>query len=406
MLPSKPRYSAGARASSSATSGEPSRPRTSEVVSRIRFGPRIVNPTWRRRDVGIRQRRSSRDPIREPAVEDPDLLEAVGAEAPPRPRREQALGVVVDDHGGPIGDARPGRRCGHPVRAGEQDRPAVLARLDQVGPPVDLDRARDVSRREDASRAAIGTPPGIEDADLRPAEVFGQPLGGGQELGSGQATHRGYHRAVVVPFLPDAEKLTAIREAIPALSAGIYLNTGSVGPLPAETAAAMAELANRERDVGRAHVDDCPRDVARMAEARAGVAAVVGTDVDAVALTHSTTDGMNAATLLPDWRRGGRAVTTRLEHAGRHRAAVRPARPGGVELVLVDAGDDGDDARTIAAFDAAITARHAPRLRVARGLDDRGGPARRGYRRDRPRPRRAGRRRRRPGRRRHPVPLR
>ncbi len=79
---------------------------------------------------------------------------------------------------------------------------------------------------------------------------------------------------MVVPFLPDAEKLTAIREAIPALSAGIYLNTGSVGPLPAETAEAMAEMAIRERDVGRAHPDDVPEMYARMAEARAGVAAV------------------------------------------------------------------------------------------------------------------------------------
>ena len=32
-----------------------------------------------------------------------------------------------------------------------------------------------------------------------------------------------------------------------------------------------------------------------MAEARAGVAAVLGSDVGAVALTHSTTEGMNLA---------------------------------------------------------------------------------------------------------------
>jgi L-cysteine/cystine lyase len=160
---------------------------------------------------------------------------------------------------------------------------------------------------------------------------------------------------VVVPFLPDDEKLTAIREAIPALSAGIYLNTGSVGPLPAETAAAMSEMANRERDVGRAHPDDVPEMYARMAEARAGVAAVLGTDVGAVALTHSTTDGMNAATLLPDWRRGGRAVTTRLEHPGGIGPLYAVRDRAGAELVLVDAGEDGDDQKTIDAFDAAIT---------------------------------------------------
>jgi L-cysteine/cystine lyase len=160
---------------------------------------------------------------------------------------------------------------------------------------------------------------------------------------------------VVSPFLPDAEKLTAIREALPALSAGIYLNTGSVGPLPAETAAAMAEMAIRERDVGRAHVAVLEESLARMAEARAAVAAIIGVDTDDVALTHSTTDAMNTGTLALDWRSGGRVVSSRSEHAGGLGPLVALRDRAGVEVVLVDAGEDGDDDRTLAAFDAAIT---------------------------------------------------
>jgi L-cysteine/cystine lyase len=155
--------------------------------------------------------------------------------------------------------------------------------------------------------------------------------------------------------MPDPEKLAAVRAALPALAAGIYLNTGWVGPLPAETAAAMAELAVRERDIGRAHPEDFVDFEARMAEARAGVAAVLGTDVGAVGLTHATTDGMNAATLLPDWRGGGRAVTTAHEHGGALGPLYALRDRAGVEIVFVDAGDDGDEARTIAAFEAAIT---------------------------------------------------
>jgi L-cysteine/cystine lyase len=155
--------------------------------------------------------------------------------------------------------------------------------------------------------------------------------------------------------MPDPEKLTAVRAALPALSAGIYLNTGAVGPMPAETAAAMTEMADYERDLGRAHPDYLFESMARMAEARAGVAALLGTDVDAVGLTHSTTDGMNAATLLPDWRRGGRVVTTRHEHAGGVGPLYALRDRMGVEIAFVDAGSDGDDDRTIAAFDAAIT---------------------------------------------------
>jgi len=160
---------------------------------------------------------------------------------------------------------------------------------------------------------------------------------------------------VVGPFLPDAEKLAAVREALPALAAGIYLNTGSVGPLPSETAAAMAELETYERDFGRAHPDYFEEFLGRMAEARAGVAAVLGADVGSVALTHSTTDAMNAATNLPDWRAGGRAVATAHEHAGGLGPLYALRDRGGVDLVLVDAGDDGDDDRTIAAFEKAIT---------------------------------------------------
>lgn len=161
---------------------------------------------------------------------------------------------------------------------------------------------------------------------------------------------------MVAPFLPDPEKFAAIREALPALSAGIYLNTGSVGPLPAETAAAMAEIAVRERDVGRADIAWIEEIPIRMAEARAAVAAIVGTDTDTIALTHSTTDAMNAGTLAFDWAPGGRIVTSRSEHPGALGPlyALRDRHGGRVEVVFVDAGADGDDARTIAAFDAAI----------------------------------------------------
>jgi len=161
---------------------------------------------------------------------------------------------------------------------------------------------------------------------------------------------------VVAHFPPDSNKLEAVRSALPALAAGIYLNTGSVGPLPAATAAAMAEVATWERDVGRAHPDSLDDLLGRMAEARAGVAAVLGTDVGAVALAHSTTDALNAGTLAATGTgRGGRVVTSRHEHLGGLGPLFSMRDRGAAQVVIVDAGDDGDDARTLAAFDAAIT---------------------------------------------------
>jgi len=52
--------------------------------------------------------------------------------------------------------------------------------------------------------------------------------------------------------MDDAAKLAAVRAGLPSLAAGIQLNTGSAGPLPAETAQAMADLAAYELAAGRA----------------------------------------------------------------------------------------------------------------------------------------------------------
>ena len=159
---------------------------------------------------------------------------------------------------------------------------------------------------------------------------------------------------MVSPFLPDDAKVAAVREALPSTGAGVYLNAGTSGPLPRETAKAMADLAEYELTVGRSSYDYYLAAVERMAEVRAAVAAVLSTDVGTVALTHSTANGMNIAAWGLDWRPGDRAVTTSREHVGGLGPlfALRDAR--GIELDFVDIGDGGDDEQTLAGFDAAI----------------------------------------------------
>ncbi len=159
---------------------------------------------------------------------------------------------------------------------------------------------------------------------------------------------------MVSPFLPEDAKLAAVRAALPAIAAGIYLNAGSLGPLPAEVHAVMTELADWELRVGRSTYDDDLELLQRMDEARAGVAAVVHADPSQVALTHSTTDGMNIATWAVDWGPGDRAVTSRFEHAGALGPLYTLRDRFGVELVMADLEDGGDDERTLAALDAAV----------------------------------------------------
>jgi len=152
---------------------------------------------------------------------------------------------------------------------------------------------------------------------------------------------------------PDDERLAVLRAGLPATRAGIYLNTGTAGPLPSEAAAAMAEIADRELAVGRATLASFEELIARLDEARAVVAAVLGTGMDLVALTHSTTEGINLALGTIDWRPGDRAVTTSLEHPGVTGPLAMLRDRLGVEVVEAEIGDGGDDALTLAALEDA-----------------------------------------------------
>lgn len=154
--------------------------------------------------------------------------------------------------------------------------------------------------------------------------------------------------------MPDPEKVAAVRELLPATRAGIYLNAGTCGPIPAETQRAMDEQAARELATGRAHPDQWLEFLERMEEARASVAAVMVADPADVALTHSTTDGMNLAVSALPWRPGDRVLTTNHEHAGGLGPLLALRDRLGVEVERLDVGDGGDADRTVEVFARAL----------------------------------------------------
>jgi L-cysteine/cystine lyase len=160
--------------------------------------------------------------------------------------------------------------------------------------------------------------------------------------------------------MPDDEKIAAVREALPATAAGIFLNAGTCGPLPRETARAMAELEGIELRTGRADMAYWKDSAERMNEARAAIAAVLGTEPRRMALTHATTGGMNVATWAVDWHAGDRVVTTSLEHSGALGPLWALRNRLGVELAIADIGSGGDPAEVLAALDRAI----APKTRL------------------------------------------
>ena len=141
--------------------------------------------------------------------------------------------------------------------------------------------------------------------------------------------------------MPDAEKVAAVREALPAVAAGIYLDTPIAGPLPAETAAAMAEIAGWELTTGRVHRDR-PHDVAaRVDEARAAVAAMLTADLEDVALTPGYDAALIRAIRAIDWQPGDRLTVVDDPDLGR---LVDLAPPSvAVDVVPTDAELTGAD---------------------------------------------------------------
>ena len=113
----------------------------------------------------------------------------------------------------------------------------------------------------------------------------------------------------------------------------MYLNAGSVGPVPraaGEAAAAHIERAVAAGRSGQAYYDEI---LGLAADARARYAAVLGCRPESVALTGSTTDGVNTVLSGLDLRAGDEIITTDEEHPGllaplglaraRHGATVR-----------------------------------------------------------------------------------
>ena len=148
------------------------------------------------------------------------------------------------------------------------------------------------------------------------------------------------------PFPPDDERLRAVRQALPAVGAGIYLDTATAGPLPSETSAAMAELATWEGRTGRASRAFLDEAEARLDEARAAVAAVLTADVDEIAVTTSASSSIVAAATSIAWRAGDSMVLAALEHAPPLEPLVRLAQALDVPLIQVplEAGLDGFEA--------------------------------------------------------------
>jgi L-cysteine/cystine lyase len=108
--------------------------------------------------------------------------------------------------------------------------------------------------------------------------------------------------------------LTALRNSIPATRDVIYMNTGFTGPSPQPVLDRVRQVMEREAAVGPASVEGLQQTRQIGEEARQVVASLLNAEVDEVAVTHGTTEGLNVAIYGLNWQPGDEFVTCNLEH--------------------------------------------------------------------------------------------
>jgi L-cysteine/cystine lyase len=106
------------------------------------------------------------------------------------------------------------------------------------------------------------------------------------------------------------------RARFPVLDRHAYLNAGTFGPLSRETLAAMAELRAYEGAHGRSGRTYFDAMLERRERVRGLLAAEIAVPPDHVALTESTTQGVQIAVLGLELGPGDEVVTTDAEHFG------------------------------------------------------------------------------------------
>ncbi|WP_459191033.1 aminotransferase class V-fold PLP-dependent enzyme [Halosimplex sp. J119] len=167
-----------------------------------------------------------------------------------------------------------------------------------------------------------------------------------------------------------------LRADTPALHEDVYLNFGAHGPSPRYVVEAADEFVRSHEYESSTRND--PYEVAFDAydRVRERVATFVGADDDEIALTESTTAGINAVASAIDWEPGDTVVRTDLEHP----AGTLPwqrLEEEGVDVRVVETADGRVDLDTFAeavdgarlACFSAVTWTHGTQLPVADLVD-------------------------------------
>lgn len=132
---------------------------------------------------------------------------------------------------------------------------------------------------------------------------------------------------------------TAFRGEFPVLERVAYLNAGTDGPVPRRGAEAALERTRLELEAGRSGSAYMKTLSAVWTDLRATVAALLNALPAEIALTHSTTDGVNTVIAGLDLPAGGEILTSDEEHPGLLAPLAYAERRRGVRVRAVPFGE-------------------------------------------------------------------
>jgi len=127
----------------------------------------------------------------------------------------------------------------------------------------------------------------------------------------------------------------SFRAQFPVLERVSYMNAGTEGPLPRAAAEVVHQRIDLEVDGGRCGRPYFEETMNLRDRARAAYASVLGAEPSEVALTGSTTDGVNTVIGGLDLRAGDEVVTSDQEHPGLLAPLARARRRHGISIRVV-----------------------------------------------------------------------
>jgi L-cysteine/cystine lyase len=143
--------------------------------------------------------------------------------------------------------------------------------------------------------------------------------------------------------------LAIVRSGMPAARRAVYLNAGTWGPLPTRAADAMRARIDDVESHGRIGSAGYAEFSRIREEARAAFAESLSSDAERIALTHSTSGGLNHVLGGLAFEPGDEVVTTDNEHAGLLEPLAALARRYGVVVRVAEALHSTDPLVAIAA---------------------------------------------------------